>query len=147
MVADFLAQKADTKLHGVLYRSAQVGGDEKNVALFHDSSKVEELEFPEGTEITAHLFWDTDDGPAADYSVHEEVPPVEQNEGDDDDASFPSIAWGAEPLFVDHDADGRVPTLKVYLESLVVHHISGVNFTTDRHGVRRHRSEKRGMPF
>ncbi len=147
MVADFLAQKADTELHGILYRSAQVGGEGKNVALFHDASKVEELEFAEGTEIRAHLHWDTDDGPEIHYSVYEEVPPAEEKEGDDDDDPFPDIPWGAEPLFVDHEADGRVPKLKIDLESLEVHHVDGVSFKTEKHGVRRTRSEKRELPF
>jgi len=145
MVADFLAQKADTDLHGILYRSVQLGGQGKNVALFHAASKVEELELPDGTEVNAHSYYGTEDGPEIDYRVYEEVPPKDEDEDEKDDGL--GIPWGVEPLFIDHDADARQPKLRVDLDSLQVHHVDGVSFQTQSHDVRRSRTEKREPPF
>lgn len=144
MVADFLAQKADTELHGILYKSVQVGGSGQNVALFHQASKVEELDLPEGTEIRSNSWYGTDEGPEVDYSVYEEVPPEDEEEDKDEGLGIP---WGAEPLHIDHDADARQPKLRVDPESLQVHHVEGVSIQTESHNVRRSRTVKREMPF
>lgn len=145
LVADFLAQKADTVLHGILYESVQVGKDGQNVALFHAASKVKQLDFPEGTEIRAHFYYGAEEGPEIDYTVHEKVPP-EDNSKEEQSNSF-ELPWGSETLVIDHDADARHPKLRVDLESLEVRHVDGVNFETQNHGVRRSRSIKRERKF
>ncbi|HKR32230.1 MAG TPA: hypothetical protein VJT08_17245 [Terriglobales bacterium] len=61
-------------------------GDVLNVVLFHKSARVEPMDIPEGTEITARTGQFGEDGWEDDYSVIEEVPPApkeaEKNEKD-----------------------------------------------------------------
>jgi len=144
MVADFLAHKADTSIDGILYRSAQVVGDQMNVALFNASSMVEPLSIPEGTEIFANTGYDTEDGPEIDYSVSEQVPPKEKDDAEHD---LMGIEWDFDPLTMDDNFDTREPTLQVDLSSLRVHHVQGVSYQTEDFGVRRHRYKKRELPF
>ena len=58
-IADYLAGQAG--LDGILYPSAQVANAKKskNIALFHPSSRVEPLELPPGTELSARTIPNT----------------------------------------------------------------------------------------
>ena len=46
-----------------------------SVVLFHKAARVQALDIPKGTEISAQLIHDAEDGPEIDYRVFEEVPP------------------------------------------------------------------------
>jgi hypothetical protein len=115
--------------------------------LFHAAARVKNRELPPNTEIRAHLYESTEDGPEIDYRVWEEVhPPTEPSE--ETVGSFPpnlgrlnAIGW------MHRDQDVRGPTLKLDLASLQVRHISAVTFTTKDYTVHRHRVEKRDWPI
>ena len=72
-IADYLA--SEVKLDGIVYPSAQGGGEKKNVVLFHHAACVKPLDLPTGTELTSNTTTDTEDGPEASYWVWEAVPP------------------------------------------------------------------------
>jgi hypothetical protein len=146
VIADFLASKANPPLDGIIYPSIQSGENKPNVALFHEAALVQLLDIPRGTEISATLCRDTEDGPETDYWVSEEVPPRAPAPAAQEAQHVqffplpldPSGGEGYEP---------RIPALKVDISSLQVHHVSSVDIHAESHSVARHRFEKRELPF
>lgn len=145
-IADFLASKADPPLDGIIYPSVHGGENKLNVALFHKVALVQLLDIPKGTEISATLYHDTEDGPEIDYWVSEEVPPKPPTSVGPEAhgrRSFPPPLSAIGP----EDYNPLVPALRLDISSLEVHHVSGVDFHTEPHPVSRHRFEKRDTPF
>lgn len=137
-IADFLA--TELKLDGIIYPSAQADGRPENVVLFQHASRVKEIEFAPGTELSADTYRSTDEGHESDYTVWEELPakPPESKEPRDfgvpdyllvPDAPIPATGF-------------REETLQVDTASVKVHHVKAVTFTTDEYPVRRHRFTK-----
>jgi hypothetical protein len=138
-VADFLATNANPLLHGMLYPSVQGGQGKSNIVLFHKAARVKSLQIPDGTEISATLYDDTEDGPEVNYWVSEEVPP----------ASSESTQKPIDPPFLSRlhpleiENDDRQFMIQLDASTLEVHHITGITFATRSHKVSRHRFEKR----
>lgn len=143
-IADYLASRREPVIDGVIYQSIQNGVGGLNVALFHKSSRVELLDIPQGTEITARLGDWYDDGPEPDYHVWEETPCQDEEKKNDDD--FPLAGFMAVWPAVSDD-DNRLPALRLDVMTLTVHHVKSVTFDTQLFSVRRNRSEKRKAKF
>jgi hypothetical protein len=142
-IADYLASRTEPEIDGIIYGSVQ-NGSGTNVALFHKAARVEALDIPDGTEISASLYESSDEGVLPDYTVWESVPPPapekKKKEDDWDDDLFEPPSWrhrSGRP-----DADEREPALRLDTASLQVHNIERVTFKTDKFKVARHRSEK-----
>jgi hypothetical protein len=137
-IADYLAGAA--RLDGILYPSAQVASAKKNknIALFHPSSRVEPILIPPDTELSARTYTDYDEGPEPDYSVSEIVrdsKPVSK--------STPQVPYLLPDLTgEDEDPEQRPVTLQLDFDSLEVRHIAAVSFKTAKHMVRRHRFKR-----
>ncbi len=139
-IADFLATENEPRLDGIIFGSVQAKAG-RNVALFHKGARVEQMPFPDGTEITAHTGYDTDDGWDIDYGVWEEVPkPNAPAPPEDDGGSFGFMPQPHEPYRADGDC--REPALRVHVGSVEVHHVKWVKVTTACFAVSRHRHEK-----
>lgn len=135
-IADFLATAADPALDGILYPSVQGSEPKLNVVLFHKASRLEELDIPDGTEISATLTTSTEEGEEIDYIVLERIPPAVAEQTTFFDLPITSHASGPP------EYDSREITLKLAVDSLEVRHITGVTFQTERHQVGRYRYEK-----
>jgi RES domain. len=150
-IADYLARRPAPGLDGILFRSVQRPGEHQNVVLFNHASKVTKLELPEGTELSARQYDETEDGPEPDYWVWEETPPKPEGAADDEkeeDDFFGLNAMLERPDFAfSEDADSREDFLRVDTGQVSVHHVQGVTFDVEEFEVRRHRSEKRDLPF
>lgn len=141
MIADYLALQTVPGLDGILFPSVQCPGDHRNVVLFNHASRVGELEFPEGTELSARQFRFTEDGAEPDYWVSEQVPAGPEEEDETPEDIFDVFGWRGE-LGAESDEDSREVTLRVVTESVTAYHVNGVAFTTDDFEVQRHRFEK-----
>lgn len=150
-IADYLARRPAPGLDGILFRSVQRPGEHQNVVLFYHASKVAELEFPEGTELSARQYEETEDGPEPNYRVWEETPPGPEKAADEEeeDHGFFGISSMTDlhGHFFDENADFREDFLRIDTAQVIVHHVKGVTFDVDEFEVRRHRSEKRKAPF
>jgi hypothetical protein len=144
MIADYLARKPAPGLDGILFPSVQSPGEHRNVVLFHHASRVEELQIPEGTELSSHQFDSTEDGPEPDYRVWESVPAEMEKEAEPEDKH--GLFQMLKPLDFDFEGDFREPTLSVVTETITAHHITSVAFGTDDFEVRRHRIEVHKLP-
>lgn len=148
-IADYLSTEGKVPLHGILFPSVQVGGSGLNAVLFHKASLCEELELPDGTELTATTYSMYEDGPEPDFSVSETVPPVKGEQDDNEDERkrrgfFEPFPGGWDDWL---NADPRDATLRIELESMRVHEVKAINIKTDSHSVGRHRVEKREPHF
>jgi hypothetical protein len=142
-IADFLATNANPLLHGILYPSAQGGEGKSNIVLFHKAARVQPLDIPEGTEISASLYDETDSGPEINYWVSEEVPPAAPPSGTEP----PDVPFSSERLDQPVDDDSREFVLRLDVSTLEVHHVTGITFRTAGRRVLRHRFEKREWKF
>ncbi len=149
MIAGYLARRPAPGLDGILFRSVQQPGEQRNVVLFQHASRVEALEIPEGTELSVQQISTSEDGPKPDYTVFEEVPPKPEPvaEEPDDLGLGEFMRMRPHELRFDPNADGREPYLRVRQDGLRVRHVKGVTFDTDEFEVSRHRSEKRDYKF
>lgn len=139
-MADYLAERKDLDLDGILYDSVQSEAEGHNVALFHRAARCEALELPKGSKVRSHTYMQTEDGFEPDYWVWEEVPAdLEEPKKEADFPDFGGYAhiWDRAPQ------DERRITLRVDANSLEVHEINAVKFTTSANKVRRHRMQRR----
>jgi hypothetical protein len=117
-VAEYLAGRGDPKIDGIIYPSVQSKA-QRNVVLFHKSSRVADLDIPHGTEIHAHTYHSTEDGPEPDYMVWEEVPPEKEEKKKPKLVGFDVEAFLG--IGVPRDPDTREAGLRVNVGSLSVH--------------------------
>lgn len=147
-VADFLATESTMQLDGIIFPSVQTAGLSLNIVLFHKAAKVEQLDLPEGTEMRASLGLMDEDRWQVEYTVVEEVPP--KKEKDDEKTNTLSFEYLRREDVGDLEGlpfDPRLSTLKIDLDSVTVHIIKAVEFTTEEHKVYRHREEKHEPDF
>lgn len=148
-VIDFLANGLGLDLDGVLFPSAQTNETSINVVLFHRASRVQETALPQGTELEASTYMETNEGADPWYTVYENVP--SEAEAAALEEKKPKIA--GLPPYMDFEDEGfenedDEATLAVDLESLEVRIVSSIAYETDKNKVSRHRMEKRkDVPF
>ncbi|PKL38659.1 MAG: hypothetical protein CVV41_22380 [Candidatus Riflebacteria bacterium HGW-Riflebacteria-1] len=134
-IADFLASENTPSLDGILFPSVQTAGGALNAVLFHKASRVESIELPSGTEISANLGSITEEGWEDNYTVYEEVPQKIKNPVNKEPHVFLRIPEA-------QSNEERPATLKIDLDSVCVHMVKAVNFETHNSSVRRHRFDK-----
>lgn len=140
-MADYLADQPDIALDGIYFPSAQRKGKGSNVVLFHKASRLQPMDLPEGTEVTAYLAGgheEDDERPS--WRIYETTP----NAADADAASNghdATIMGLSVEAWFDEDADPREPALLLDPASVVVRHIDGVTFRTTETRVSRERRE------
>ena len=134
-IADFLATENEPSLDGVIYPSVQAVDVALNFVLFHQAARVGEIELPKRTEISVALGQMYEEGWEREYTVIEEVPPQEE-EPKNSVLSVFEAEWPTPGL------DARLSTLKIDLNSVRVHTVDSVKFSTSEYPVLRHRWEK-----
>lgn len=150
-IADFLANEATTNIDGIVFPSVQAAGKALNVVLFHKAARVEEIDFPAGTEVNVSLGSMGEDGWEVDYSITEWVPPKkdETEQRPQLPSSVHSDLYDLNDIEVldDLNCGIREKTLKIDLKTLKVHAVKAVDFTTDEHSVSHHQWEKHEDKF
>ena len=131
VIAEYLSDRTDLNLDGVLYRSAQADNDRANVVLFHRASRVNRLTIPTGTNIDAGLWRSTSDGWEVDYHVCETTPTTEPT----DRESTTDERFGTPQEIANHDP--REITLDLNMEDLSVHHVQRVEYSARQYTVMR----------
>lgn len=145
-MADYLADHPVLDLDGILFPSVQSRTKGANVVLFHKASRTALFDLPKGTEVRAYRYAgydpeDPDDTPPV-WTVIEETPaPKAEIDPASEDPFGGTSSFLAESWF-DEDADPRPVSLKIDSDSLVVHHVTGMRFTTSKTPVQRSRRAK-----
>ena len=140
-IVDFLATDTSVPIDGIMFPSVQAARDALNVILFHKAARVESMNVPEETEISVSTGRWTEDGWVEEYEVHELAPPVSNNI--EQDLGWPDLDVIAEATPPDsRGADWREESLRIVPESVRVHRVKRVEFTTDEFTVKRLYREK-----
>ena len=156
-MAEYLANKEDLRLDGIIFRSSQTRGIGRNLVLFTHARRVQRCILPPGTTVSKRIpssgFGKGYPDNHADIFVHERVP------ADPPLAEVSPIAKVGEHgialnLTNDNSAEAGnegqqdndvwsygEPTLRLDLESVVVLHINRVKYRYDSRVVKRHRSK------
>jgi hypothetical protein len=144
-IADFLATEASVPIDGIIFPSVQAAGGVPNVILFHKAARLETMNLPQGTEISASTGRWAEVGWVEDYEVLENVPPLhKQLDKNEQELGSPDIAPTAQAMPLDRrDRDLRDASLRIVPESMEVHCVKRVEFAMDVFTVKRHRREKR----
>jgi hypothetical protein len=132
VIAEYLASEVRPELHGILYPSAQAKNGQSNVVLFHDSSLVEKPNISDDTAIFVETELQTADGFEPEYWVFERTAPGEETT---------EVVNSHAPAVPDKGSQRNevMPTLRIDLSSLEVHHIERVFYSHSDHQV--HRSQ------
>ena len=162
-VSEYLAQRIEPRLDGIVFHSSQTGGEGRNVVLFNHACRVEPYDLPEGTAIDFYIAWETDDFNMAwetedDYddsiTVFENVPPEKKDEPTKEKTisvgPFGQITF--EPntrgyiAFSSDDADDGPdysdPVLRLDVDSIRILHIRSVEYKYHEHSVRYHTADE-----
>jgi len=127
-VAEYLSEKVEPRLDGLIFPSSQRGGRGENVVLFRRASAVE----PDGTDglrSETSFGWETDDDRDTDVTVRTErkAGEAEPAGGDRRDVASPGSNSGANP-----------PTLRVDLANIEIRDVRAIEYAVERRRVRRH---------
>jgi hypothetical protein len=142
-VADFIATESTMQIDGLIFPSVQTAGIALNILFFHKAARVEEIKLPEGTEVKASLGEMYEEGWEVNYTVIEEVPlKIEKGEEKKENPRFEYLLTEHGGDWKSLNTDFRPSTLKIDVESISVHIIQSVDFSTQEHKVYRHRWEK-----
>ena len=122
VVTEYLADRADLKLDGLLYPSVQTKERGANAVLFHHAAKTAAMELPGDTqiEVELELYWKEH------YSVTEKV-----NRGHRDSICTSRL--------IGEDLDFRDATLRVRPDRLAVHRVKRTSYRTEKIDVERER--------
>jgi len=132
-------------IDGIIFPSVQAARDALNVILFHKAARVESMNVPEETEISVRTGQWTEDGWVEEYEVLETVPSASDNV--EQDLGWPDLDVIAEATPPDsRAADWREASLRLVPESVRVHRVKRVEFTTDEFTVKR-RCRERSTSF
>lgn len=142
-VAEYLANREDLALDGMLFPSSQLEGDNLNIVLFHAASRTKGRGIPDGSETSLLGPRTDEDGQPESIAVW--VHPLGRKKRLSPDGTSSKAVQASYP-FGDmrfSDDDSRQPTLQLLPETLEVHSIRSVSYSTDRHSVNRYVEPKR----
>lgn len=131
-ISDYLSQLTyPTPIDGLIYHSAQVGSEMKNVVLFYKSSRVELRRNPK----EAKAFKEHEESHYSNYKVEYHVHETRRCETE----RHPEGVSDSEGNKC-YSNERRAPSLKLDPSKISVHFIEGVKFNTQRQKVRRFKS-------
>ena len=155
-VAEYLANKVEPRLDGIVFMSSQTGGMGRNVVLFNHACGVAPADLPDGTDVSISFGFpheDDEEEESGRITVFETVP---DDSGTDKSASetqkstfdlidaFPSVqSWDKDPYKgYEEQYCYHEPVLRLDPDSVVVLDIKGVKYKWNRRKVSRFRSAK-----
>lgn len=145
-IADFLAATFAAPVDGIVYPSVQAKGTALNVVLFHKAARVQPFDYPPGTEISASLGQNGEDGWETEYRIIERTPPPKVVADQAAKKGWPAdlrdlmqtpIAWDPDRV------DAREPALALDIDSVNVHRVASVTFDAPPERVSHFRWQKR----
>ena len=146
VVVEYLANKLDTPLDGIIYHSSQTGGEGRNVVLFNHACGVEPDDLPEGTKVKVYIpHSNCNEDDDSNINVVETGPPTRSKQPQNDDATIVDVHLSS-PRW-NEDEDGELstyskPTLRIDMESIFVLDIKSVRYDCHRREVFRHGRER-----
>lgn len=132
-IADYLSSRTKIGFDGLIFSSSQTDANHQNVVLFHKSSLVAALQYPEGTEIFRAAY-DPEEN-EKNYDVIEMVPEkvLEEVKTEQFTDKLANLMKSLK------DPEKRDITLEVNLNDISVHEIKKISVTTKKYSVKRYK--------
>jgi hypothetical protein len=138
-VAEYLSEKMEPRLDGLVFPSSQRGGKGENVVLFRRASSVEP-DGSDGLDMETHFGWETDDDADPDITIWTKK--AKKAGHDRPEGSAGPTEWS------DLDDDlGEPAALRVDLDSIEVRDIRAVEYTATKRRVRRYKELTSKQPY
>ncbi len=131
-LADYLADRDDLDLDGIVFASAQRPNG-ANVVLFHKASRTKLFDLADNVGVTVYPSGEPEEGEPLVWRVIEESPAADTPTSSED---FDLTSLFTERWFEEED-DPRLVSLKVDPHSLVVHRVTAMRITTTTSAVTR----------
>ena len=133
VVAEYLANKIEPRLDGILFPSSQTGGRGQNLALFNHACQVEPYELPIGSDVSVDIRTEDERDEIDFIDVYERLP-VTEDSGD---------VTGADIIY-DRDRSNTAgePTLRLDVDNIVALKINGVEYKFDKKRIYRSRTKE-----
>ena len=149
--SEYLAERIEPRLDGIVFHSSQTGGEGRNVVVFNHACRVEPYDLPEGTAIDTNMGWESEDDYDDSITVFENVPPEKEEPTPEKATSanpFGLITYepdtrGYVALSNDDADDGldfRDPVLRLDVAGIRILHIRSVKYEHHERSVSRHRT-------
>lgn len=144
VIAEYLSEKVDPKLDGVIFHSSQITDKGNNIVLFNHASLTEPYTLPESSTVYVNFGWTSDDDSDDSISVWEELP--KETEDDVPNVSPQLAHFGYYPeeghSVSGSDYEDRDITLRLDVKNIEVQIISGALYSVTPRYTSRHTSEQ-----
>jgi RES domain len=140
-IAEYLSEKVEPRLDGMVFRSVQRQNSSRNVILFHHASSLVPQVISNGADISVSEGYGPPDDPMINYSVSEAIPSEPKEEPVNESLSFFSETDVTDNPNIDTD-DTRVNTLQLEMSEVFVYHLNGITFDSSEYKVTRHTYKK-----
>jgi RES domain len=134
-VAEYLSEKIEPKLDGLIFPSSQRGGEGENVVLFRRAAGAR-ADGTQNLESEVSFGWATEDDEDRDITVW--TKPKRKKPA--------SLGAEFEPSEPEH-LSSEESALRIDLETLEIRDVKGVTYSTETRRVRRYKEHKGKLPF
>ena len=148
-IAEYLSERINPRLDGIIFQSSQISNDGRNVVLFNHASRVQPYELPPGTNVSINFGFATEEDHDDSITVWEEIPKdsSEDEKNNTTDSDFPAFDLDTFLQVSDIDTqdyhyDSRSITLTLDVGAIEVHTIDGVGYDTGRRLCSRYRDNE-----
>lgn len=151
VVAEYLAERTDPKLDGIVFHSSQTGGNGRNVVLFNHSSRSKVSDLPQGTKVDVFMGGGPEDDYDSSITVFEEIPetpPPGQERNAPKAGPFDGPLLDIDDMWwVSTDQiDYREETLRLDVGKIEIWRMTAVKYDKDVRHIMRHKITKRPAP-
>lgn len=149
-VSEYLAERIEPRLDGIVFHSSQTGGEGHNVVLLNHACRVEPYNLPVGATIDINMGWASEDDCDDSITIFENVP-AEKEEPKREKAPDRANPFGLSGLaldapnhiaptnYADDEADYRDPALRLDTDGIRVLNIRSVKYEEHERSLSRHR--------
>jgi RES domain len=145
-VSEYLASCVEPRLDGIIFHSAQMAREGRNIVLFHRAAGVEPYALPDGTKVDVNMGWASEDDYDDSITVREKAPapkPAEEKTPAKGVPSFEAVLEAASSNETGHETENDVfygePTLRLDVQNIEVHRIKAVTYKKAKRSVSRYR--------
>lgn len=147
IIAEFLSEKIDPRIDGVIFKSSQTG-EGKNIVLFNHSCRTEPYTLPSSTTVSINFGWATEDDYDDSITVFEELPKKNESPSEKDSDKRSSQLSMMDLSFDDAEIDfeyidTREVTLRLDVDNIEVKKIKWVKYDPENRYISRHRFNKK----
>jgi hypothetical protein len=144
IISEYLCNKVEPRVDGIIFSSSQVSTDGKNIVLFNHSSITKPYKLNSNVDFSVNFGWHSNDDYDDSISIHEETdvkskePTNDLNLGNINDDLFHTI---------ETTINNKEISLELDVDKIMVFEINAANFETNKRITTRYRTNKQDDDF